>query len=1192
MRRIFLYFTVAFTGICTLAQAQSNYPILLLNETVVPAKAEASQAQVFAGMHYAIVQHPKLQLQKDFHGFHTFSYLPKRSAFAAVPEAQFAEAKKKIIQAGGNVLEINPRWKLSKKLHNDDYPQWAWLDGDNMKIWLLHFPQLQTSQVINALAQKNIQVIDRKDAEQAVAVSFNPENIDQLTALPFVYHVQEMEDPGEPENFKSRNNHRVNTLQAPLAKNIDGSGITVGHGDDGDIGPHIDYKGRLTIAPGTRNSAPSSDHGDHVAGTIFGAGNLNPDGRGMAPGAENYYQDYPTNLNTVDNNYTNQNVRITNSSYSNGCNAGYTIFTRQMDRDAFDNPELLHIFSSGNSNFNNCGYGAGNQWGNVTGGHKIAKNVIAVANVDDDDQIANSSSRGPASDGRVKPDVAAVGTQVFSTTSATGPNGYNVKTGTSMSAPGVAGTLAVLYDAYSRENNNNLPVSTLMKNILMNTTDDLGNKGPDYIFGYGRVNARKAYEVIQNAQYHHDSLSSSSDSATFTINIPAGIAQARFMIQWKDDPASTAAARALVNDLDMTVDSLQPWVLDPTPNASNLNSPAVRARDSLNNTEQVTINNPASGNVTVKVKAHNLPSGKMPFYLTYYFEKDQPVVTYPSAGDPVEAGRIEAIRWDAPKQHSSTFTLEYSSDKNTWNPIRSGIGSTNRQFRWVPPATLADDEVYVRITSNGDTNVTDAFAVMQVPQNLRIESSCPDSVEIAWDTVRGVDGYIVYKLGAKYMDSVAFTTGNSVKMPQSFPNDEWFSVSGVLKNRRGKRAIAVQREALLVTNCSTLENDLSIVNTIPEGAMADCYDLNSTAVGLVLRNNGNQMVTNFDAAFKFNLQNFVVESFTDTIMPNQQKTVFFDSTIAPNGISFNDLEFYVNLPQDDNRYNDSVAADFRVYQSVSIRPPFTEDFENQAPCATTSNCGATSCFLNAGWFNSTTDEIDFRINSGSTPSSGTGPNRDANPGSSLGKYAYLEASGGCDSAEANMLTPCIALDSSAKPYARFAYHMLGGAMGKLSVDVFDGEQWHNNVIPTIAGNQGSAWQHKSFSLIPFVGKTVQVRFRGKTGDGFRSDVSIDDFSVTDSSGIGIAENQLFDRLSIFPNPTSGEVKVAIDNNQQGYFTFTLRSVTGSLVHQSEYLVRDGSNTIALDLSDVPAGVYLLEIKDENNASTTKRIMRR
>ena len=46
--------------------------------------------------------------------------------------------------------------------------------------------------------------------------------------------------------------------------------------DDGAIGPHIDYKGRLDQSA---VSSSSGNHGDHVGGTVMGAGNLDPYGR-------------------------------------------------------------------------------------------------------------------------------------------------------------------------------------------------------------------------------------------------------------------------------------------------------------------------------------------------------------------------------------------------------------------------------------------------------------------------------------------------------------------------------------------------------------------------------------------------------------------------------------------------------------------------------------------------------------------------------------------------------------------------------------------------------------------------------------------------------------------------------------------------------------------------------------------------
>ena len=127
----------------------------------------------------------------------------------------------------------------------------------------------------------------------------------------------------------------------------------------------------------------------------------------------------------------------------------------------------MHVFSAGNLGASDCSYGAGVNWGNITGGHKHSKNTIAVGNLDYTDVINSSSSRGPAHDGRMKPEVCAVGTNVYSTVDT---DTYAVKTGTSMSCPAVAGTLADLYQAYKTLNGNVNPPSGLIKRIIMNCT--------------------------------------------------------------------------------------------------------------------------------------------------------------------------------------------------------------------------------------------------------------------------------------------------------------------------------------------------------------------------------------------------------------------------------------------------------------------------------------------------------------------------------------------------------------------------------------------------------------------------------------------------------------------------------------------------------------------------------------------------
>lgn len=70
--------------------------------------------------------------------------------------------------------------------------------------------------------------------------------------------------------------------------------------------------------------------------------------------------------------------------------------------------------------------------------------AYAVGNTDVDDAVNASSSRGPTTDGRVKPDASAPGTDILST-SWTG--GYELQTGSSQAAPAVAGAVALLWSA-------------------------------------------------------------------------------------------------------------------------------------------------------------------------------------------------------------------------------------------------------------------------------------------------------------------------------------------------------------------------------------------------------------------------------------------------------------------------------------------------------------------------------------------------------------------------------------------------------------------------------------------------------------------------------------------------------------------------------------------------------------------------
>lgn len=1182
------------------AQIQTEtFPILFKTGTVNPSEVKSSSETVFDNYTYVIVQHSNLVLQADFYGFETFEYLPKHSAFARVKTSNLATAKSQLFQAGGSVLNIDQAWKQSQLLHSANYPEWAWSENEQkLIVWIQYWKGLDAQEIVSELRSKSYPILQVVGDDEKIQIEVDPENLQQLVALPFIKYVEEKYAPGEPENFTARTNHRVNFLQdGNLGLDYDGSGIMVAHNDAGAIADHIDFQGRFSQ---NTNGGPGSDHGDHTAGTITGAGNRDPRGAGMAPGADMFYRNYPANLNDADNVYTSINARLTSNSFSNGCNGGYSTWSQQLDKDAFDNPLMLHVFSSGNNGNSSCtnNYGAGIGWGNITGGHKQAKNVVTVGNLTRFDNIASSSSRGPASDGRIKPDICAVGTQVYSTTDANGPSTYNSKTGTSMSCPGVTGTLAVLMQAYKDINNGTEAEGTLLKGIIQNTAEDLGNPGPDFIYGYGRINANRAYEVIDAGSFASDSIAN-NDSASFSFNIPANTINAKFMLIWADPQASPNASRDLVNDLDMTVEfegsSFQPMVLDPSPNATSLNAPATAGRDSLNNMEQVVLSNPNAATATIKVRGFDIPAGTQKFYVIAAYEKDELVITYPTPGTAMEAGVSQLIRFDSP--NNTTFTAEFSLDGGTNWFLASTTSGTNRHINWNTPVGLPKDDVFVRVRTSNDTVSVGPLTLSQVPANVNIVSSCLDSITLTWIPATGASGYVVYQLGTKYMDSITYNTNDTITIAHNANQADWFAVAAVINDTSvGERSVAIYKEPGVI-NC-VIPNDagLEMVLSPGFGELQDCaVSSGGSRVGLLVRNTGLNSISNIDLSYaRVGNATVFTETSTKTLAPGDTMHFFFSNSQITllNNVYLN-YNFWIDASMDLNGFNDTLDLSIRKVNPglASETLPYSQDFENFSLCSDDADCNLTVCTLSEGWVNGQnlgSDFIDWRTFQGSTFSQGTGPNVDNNPGTTIGNYLYLEASGSCDSAEALLITPCIDLSGAIDPWASIYYHMLGPDMGKLEVDVYDGSIWHMNVVNTISGDQGSNWTKLDIDLNPYNGKTVIIRFRGKTGSGFASDLAIDDFSAYDAAS-SVSENIWTSGLRAYPNPNKGIFQLESQMPLSSSTTITLRDLSGKTLWSSQFESNNGANQMEIDVNNQPKGLYLLEVQNEDFITTLRVI---
>jgi hypothetical protein len=1090
--------------------AQSNSYVLSLKSGDVSIVAddnrelergEFSSWPMFDGSYYGVValeRFPGKQERKalETEGVDLLEYLPKGFMLVAIKKsAELTRLNSFGVLSAQGFL---PAYKWA--MDPTDVPSRAVAGREHVRVNVRPFKGVSITALEQELLTRTIDIKEVSLTHRLITCDVAREELEFLAECNAIQTIEWVYPAGEPENYTSRTLARTSFVSHDNSNGIgyDGTGVSVAIQDNGTVGPHIDFQGRIL---GQFSPDDEGDHGDHVSGTIGGAGNLNPLHQGNAEGADLYiYKAYPeyNAISSIDSHYYDYGVTLTSTSYSDGCNAGYTAYSRTVDRQSHELNGLLHIYSAGNSGTSNCGYGAGSVWGNITGGHKMGKNVITVGNLSEYDALATSSSRGPAHDGRIKPDLCAKGTNVTSTIAG---NLYDTYSGTSMSCPNVAGSMALLYEAYE-DLFGQQPSGGLMKAIAMNTAEDLGNAGPDFKHGWGRLNARKAYELMSQGNFLSDSLSSGGGSNLHNITVPSGVNRLRVMIYWVDPEASVGASTALINDLDLvgispSLDTLHPYVLDPSPNATTLDEPAVPGEDHLNNVEQVEVFSPEPGVYSFEVSPYLVPQGPQKYFLVYWMEQVPLTLTYPVGGESFVPFTTEIIRWDT--YLSGTLSVQYSDDGGTsWNNITSSVNADQLAVQWSVPF-LNEGDVRVRLVHDSVTVASQDLSIMSVPENIQIAFACPDSIGIMWDPIASALSYDVYKLGAEYMDSIGTSTSTMFVDYTSNPYSDvlWYSVSSDGPSAaKSKRAIAVKKTPGL-QNCF-LGNDLEAVAIIPEISDVFACHGEEVSIGFVVENDGVTNSSAFEARLLGPSGVVLTDSFSAGIPPFGIDTFNFATPILLD-LGLNAYTLILDMPLDQNHYNDSVSRFYKVNDADALLPLWVEDFDGMTNCGTDPNCGQTTCTLPDGWINAENgifDDIDWRVLNGTTPSSFTGPLGDNTTGSSAGRFIYLEASGECFYQQASLLSPCVDLSSSTAPKLSFYYNMNGVDMGELHVDVFDGTGWTEDVMASLSGNQGSQWQYAEVDLSPFNGMQINVRFRGITAEGYRGDMALDDISIT------------------------------------------------------------------------------------------------
>lgn len=442
-----------------------------------------------------------------------------------------------------------------------------------------------------------------------------------------------------------------------LGLSLNGSGASVknklGIWDGGGVlSTHQELTSRVTQQDRTTGT---NIHATHVAGTLIAKG-VSPLARGMSFGASLKAWDFTSDNSEM----TAAATELLVSNHSYGFLAGwsydenrsrwswygntsisqtedykfgfYDSNTQSWDKIANSAPYYLIVKSAGN-NRDETGPSAGeyyylgtssdtssvarskNDSYDILATTSTAKNILTVGAVSgtngkapqqsSDIKISSFSSWGPTDDGRIKPDIVAVGVNVLSSSNASNSS-YTIYSGTSMSSPQAAGSILLLQELYAQKNDGLLMRSSTLKGLVLHTADDAGNAGPDYIYGWGLLNMEKAAKVILNADKSYDiSERTLANGATFTQKVTAsGKGALTATICWTDPEGTITTASVanlnnrtpkLINDLDIRIsdgtNTSLPFILNP----DQPSAVATRGDNIRDNVEQILIPNAIPG---------------------------------------------------------------------------------------------------------------------------------------------------------------------------------------------------------------------------------------------------------------------------------------------------------------------------------------------------------------------------------------------------------------------------------------------------------------------------------------------------------------------------------------------------------------------------------------------------------------------
>ena len=461
--------------------------------------------------------------------------------------------------------------------------------------------------VVESAKGSNI-VVAELTAEQVVAICANPEveAIDEWTeAETDMDIVLEISGANHVENLEG----------------FSGEGV---RGIVSDIGMNPSHENYQMNPPIVFTNSGTIDHGTPVYSIVFGSGavvagakGVLPDGQGtFVHSGDNRTVHFPTFLNPTEQ----YRPVFYTASWGSGRTLDYTSISQDLDNILFAN-DIVMTQSQSN---------AGDQ---MSRPQAWSKNVVAIGGLQhlntldkSDDTFSNGSSRGPAADGRIKPDLMHFYDNIGNTASHASNSAYRSFGGTSGATPITGAYVGLFHQLWANGLFNGNPVvnqpdvfdskprAATARAMIINTAFQYDFDGPTHTFrrtnqGWGVIDIKNMYDIAEKNSWKYplivneDVALEDGDVQTYSIEVTsASNPWMKVTMVYKDPSASLAASKDLVNDLNLRLTSPSGTVYWGNNGLHNgVWSVAGGSADDLNVVENVYVQNAEQGVWTVEV---------------------------------------------------------------------------------------------------------------------------------------------------------------------------------------------------------------------------------------------------------------------------------------------------------------------------------------------------------------------------------------------------------------------------------------------------------------------------------------------------------------------------------------------------------------------------------------------------------------